>query len=170
MACLFNFLLWNSVALKWVIINHSGFAHHVSCQGVVQCFCANVDVCGNDTERQYSMCKEKNERGQIGQVTTWVHVCKLCQFVFAWACVCVFMFWICALTASVSESTHAALHLSGYKHVMVYKCVRSPGCVCSCASVHVWVHIAVANTSQVPLGGLERLQCMSFNVTKIMKI
>lgn len=31
-ACLFNFLLCNGIALKWLIINHCGCVHHVSCQ------------------------------------------------------------------------------------------------------------------------------------------
>lgn len=120
MACLFNFLLCNSVALKWVIINHRGCVHHVSCQSAAVLLCWRV--C-EDEGATVHYARKKNERtNRTGSnLNTWaVHV--------SLSCVC---------SPCVCESV--------YDYVYVWVVVNLLARVCvSRASAPRWLHISAA--------------------------
>lgn len=74
MACLFNFVSCNGVALKWLTINHHGCVHHVACQchgeWQEQRACAREQalVC---VWEESATPKEMEERTWIGRVRKW---------------------------------------------------------------------------------------------------
>lgn len=167
MACLFNFLLCNSVALKWVIINHCGYVHHVSCQRAVQRFCVNVRVCvyvcerttSNSTEQYVKRKKWKrtNRTGNnLSMCAIYVRMCWHGCFVNV--CIHSQCVWV-HLWCFISEWLWTCEGVYGCS--LYYVCVFVHLCLCE------FIYLQPANhTSQVTLGSLERLQCMSFNVTQ----